>query len=447
MVKKQKIISNLNNSVNIELAIRYIDVSFLKEYKRNVKIHSEKQIAKLLQSMCTYGVVTPILVDKNYELIAGHGRLEALKQLGYQKIPIIMLEHLTEAQIKAYRLADNRIADEAEYNIDLLKIELQELVTCDDFVITDTGFDIAEIDNIIIDDYSEKKENIDEADEIDNLKNIEKRVHFGDIWKAGEHFVLCGDALKSESYEALLGEEKASLILVDPPYNVRITGHVCGKGKTKHKEFTMASGEMSDEEFENFVSTFIIQLVKFSYDGSLAYIFTDWRGLQIFLNIGKKLYNDLKNICIWNKLTGGMGSFYRSQYEAVCVFKKGTSSHINNVELGKNGRYRTNIWNHRGVSATNPKSLELLKFHPTVKPIGLLHEILLDASAPQNIVLDCFGGSGSTLLACERAKRKARLIEIDPHYCNIILHRWENITGKKAEYVRNIGDLNNDRQE
>jgi len=447
MVKKQKIISNLNNSVNIELAIRYIDVSFLKEYKRNVKIHSEKQIAKLLQSMSTYGVVTPILVDKNYELIAGHGRLEALKQLGYQKIPIIMLEHLTEAQIKAYRLADNRIADEAEYNIDLLKIELQELVTCDDFVITDTGFDIAEIDNIIIDDYSEKKENTDEADEIDNLKNIEKRVHFGDIWKAGEHFVLCGDALKSESYEALLGEEKASLILVDPPYNVRITGHVCGKGKTKHKEFTMASGEMSDEEFENFVSTFIIQLVKFSYDGSLAYIFTDWRGLQIFLNIGKKLYNDLKNICIWNKLTGGMGSFYRSQYEAVCVFKKGTSSHINNVELGKNGRYRTNIWNHRGVSATNPKSLELLKFHPTVKPIGLLHEILLDASAPQNIVLDCFGGSGSTLLACERAKRKARLIEIDPHYCNIILHRWENITGKKAEYVRNIGDFNNDRQE
>lgn len=447
MVKKQKIISNLNNSVNIELAIRYIDVSFLKEYKRNVKIHSEKQIAKLLQSMCTYGVVTPILVDKNYELIAGHGRLEALKQLGYQKIPIIMLEHLTEAQIKAYRLADNRIADEAEYNIDLLKIELQELVTCDDFVITDTGFDIAEIDNIIIDDYSEKKENIDEADEIDNLKNIEKRVHFGDIWKAGEHFVLCGDALKSESYEVLFGEEKANLILVDPPYNVRITGHVCGKGKTKHKEFTMASGEMSDEEFENFVSTFIIQLVKFSYDGSLAYIFTDWRGLQIFLNIGKKLYNDLKNICIWNKLTGGMGSFYRSQYEAVCVFKKGTSSHINNVELGKNGRYRTNIWNHRGVSATNPKSLELLKFHPTVKPIGLLHEILLDASAPQNIVLDCFGGSGSTLLACERAKRKARLIEIDPHYCNIILHRWENITGKKAEYVRNIGDLNNDRQE
>ena len=142
-----------------------------------------------------------------------------------------------------------------------------------------------------------------------------------------------------------------------------------------------------------------------------------------------------------------MGSFYRSQYEAVCVFKKGTSSHINNVELGKNGRYRTNIWNHRGVSATNPKSLELLKFHPTVKPIGLLHEILLDASAPQNIVLDCFGGSGSTLLACEQAKRKARLIEIDPHYCNIILHRWENITGKKAEYVRNIGDFNNDRQE
>lgn len=420
------------------LKIEYVDISLLKRYERNAKIHTKQQVTKLVQSMKTFGVVTPILVDKEYEVIAGHGRLDALKELGYAKVPILKLEHLTESQVKAYRLADNRIAEDAEYDKQLLKIELEVLSLSDEFVITDTGFNIAEVDEIIIDDYATEQSEPDKADDINSLIDITAKVKFGDLWALGNHKILCADALTRESYENLLKGEQASLIIIDAPYNVKINGHVGGKGKTKHNEFAMASGEMSDSEFEKFVKGFMNNLKGFSTDGSLHYLFIDWRGLKIFLNAGAEYYSSLKNICIWNKLHGGMGSFYRSQYEAVCIFKNGMASHINNVELGKNGRNRTNIWNHKGVSITNPKSLELLKLHPTVKPIGLLHEILLDASCVRDIVLDCFGGSGSTLLACERAKRKARVIEIEPHYCDITIARWENLTGKKAKFVKNM---------
>ena len=426
------------NLTNQKLKINYVDITHLKPYERNAKIHTKKQIAKIVQSMKTFGVVTPILANKDYEVIAGHGRLEALKELGYTKVPVIMLEHLSESQVKAYRLADNKIAQDATYDEELLKIELQELIISDEVVITDTGFDIADIDEIIIDGYGEQKDKSDKADEIEDVSKIEKKVNSGDLWKLGKHLLLCGDSLNIESYKALMGNEKAGLVLTDAPYNVKIQGHVCGKGKTKHKEFAMASGEMSDAQFENFVCDFMTNLIQFSKNGSLHYLFIDWRGLKIFLNSGAKFYADLKNICIWNKMNGGMGSLYRSQYEAICVFKNGTAPHINNVELGKNGRYRTNVWNHKGVSATNPKSLELLKLHPTVKPVGLLHEVLLDASAPNDIVLDCFGGSGSTLLACEQAKRNARLIEIDSQYCNVAIYRWEKLTGNKAEFIRNM---------
>lgn len=435
----KKLGNNSSNSasINKELKISYIDVSLLKKYERNAKIHNKKQIAKLIQSMQTFGVVTAILVDKNYEVIAGHGRLEALIKLGYKKVPVIMLEHLTEAQVKAYRLADNRIAEDAEYDNDILKIELQELVLSNEIVITDTGFDVAEVDEIVIDGYGEIKETADEDDEIVDPSEIEARTKSGDLWMAGESLIICADSRKKESFEKLLKGEKANLAVVDSPYNVSVKNHVC---KTEHEEFTMASGEMSDEEYEAFTGIFMSHLVEFTTDSSLHYLFIDWRGIRTFLNVGLKHYTELKNICVWNKTVGGMGSMYRSQHELVCLFKNGTAPHINNIELGIHGRYRTNVWNHRGISATNPKSLELLKLHPTVKPIGLLHEILLDASAPGDIVLDCFGGSGSTLLACERAKRRARLIEIDPHYCDIALFRWEKLTGKKAKLIENIGD-------
>ncbi len=381
-------------------------------------------------------MVTPILIDRDFTVIAGHGRLEALEIIGYKKIPTIMLEHLSDSQVQAYRLADNKIAEYSEYDSAILKIELETLSLNEEFSITETGFDVAEIDSIILDNYSSTKEKSDKADEIIDIK-IKEKVKFGDIWKLDNHLLLCGDATNKQHYEQLLGKDRANLIITDPPYNVPIKGHVC---KTKHKEFEMASGEMTESEFTEFSEKFMQNLVNFSKNGSLHYIFIDWRGIKVFLNTGEKTYNELKNICVWNKLVGGMGSFYRSQHELICIFKNGTDTHQNNIELGKNGRYRTNIWNHKGISATNPKSLHLLKMHPTVKPVGLIHEILLDATSVGDIILDAFGGSGTTLIACQRAKRKARLIEISPKYCDLIIHRFEENFNQKAEFVRNILD-------
>ena len=205
----------------------------------------------------------------------------------------------------------------------------------------------------------------------------------------------------------------------------------------------MASGEMSDPEFGEFISQFMQNLAQFSVDGSLSYLFIDWRNLYILLNQGYKYYSELLNIAVWNKETGGMGSFYRSKHELVAIFKKGKAKHQNHIQLGKNGRYRTNVWDYPGISATNPKSLELLKLHPTVKPVALLHDILLDASSKNDIVLDCFGGSGSTLLAAERCKRRARLIEINPRYVDVCIYRWEKETGKKVKLVKNYEEINN----
>jgi DNA modification methylase len=387
--------------------------------------------------MLTFGVITPILVNKDYEIIAGHGRWEALKQIGgYTKAPVIMLEHLTKVQADAYRLADNRIADEAEYDFSILKIELEELSLSDEIVITDTGFNISEVDAIILDNYGVKEEKPDKADELKSAEIVQK-VAYGDIWQLGKHYLLCGDATNESHYAELMGADKANIAVCDPPYNVPIKGHVCN---TKHEEFAMASGEMTDEEFGAFADKFMGNLVKFSNDGSLNFIFIDWRSVKTFLISGEKHYSALKNICVWNKTIGGMGNMYRSQHEFVCVFKNGNAPYINNIELGKNHRYRTNVWNHKGINATNPKSLELLKLHPTVKPIGLLHEILLDASGVGDIVLDPFGGSGSTLLACQRAKRKCRMIEISPSYCSLIIHRFKETFNKNAEFVRNINE-------
>lgn len=435
MVRKKKL-TEQNATQNKELEIRYLEIEKLKRYKNNAKIHTKKQVGKLIASIKQFGMVTPIVVDKDYTIIAGHGRLEALKKLEYVKVPVIMLEHLSEVQVRAYRLADNRIAEEAEYDKELLKVELEEISIADEFTITDTGFDVAEVDSIILDDYCVKREKQDKADELKSF-NIKERVKAGDIWQLGLHLLLCGDATKEDHYRALMQDDTASAIITDPPYNVPILGHVC---KTKHEEFKMASGEMSEAEFEEFTIKFMQNLQNFSKDGSLHYIFIDWRGLKTFLNAGSKIYSSLKNVCVWNKLVGGMGSMYRSQHEFVCIFKNGTEAHINNIELGKNGRYRTNVWNHKGVSATNPKSLELLKMHPTVKPVGLLHEILLDSTKGGDIVLDPFGGSGSTLLACQRAKRRARLIEISPHYCDLIIHRFEELFKKQPKLIKNIFD-------
>ena len=260
----------------------------------------------------------------------------------------------------------------------------------------------------------------------------------GDLWKLGEHLLYCGNSLEEVSYKKLLKNEQAQVIFTDPPYNVKIKGNVTKQ--KQHEEFELASGEMKKDEFTDFLKTAMSLQVRYSIDGSIHYQCMDWRHVEEMLVAGRDIYSSLKNICVWDKSTGGMGSLYRSQHEFIFVFKNGTKPHINNVELGVHGRYRTNVWKYKGMHASNPQAKTLVKLHPTVKPVPMIMDALLDCSSPNGIVLDSFGGSGSTLIAAERTKRKARIIELEPKYCDVILYRWEHLTGKMAKLVESKED-------
>lgn len=419
-----------------------IDMVSIIVRNKGLRKHSKKQLQKLKNAINKVGYVNPVLLDEKHNIIAGELRLLAAKELGFTQIPAILLENLTEEETDAIRILDNRIAEDSEWNFANLKEEIEKLMKFD-ITFEDLGFDTVDYDEVfLINDSDESKvHNSDKEDESWFDANIPPKVKFGDLWRLGDHFVYCGDSLLVRSFEILMQGELAQIVITDPPYNCKIKGHVCGLGKTQHEEFAMASGEMADAEFAEFISKFIQNLIKFSVDGSLHYMFMDWAGLNILLTAGKKYYTELKNIAIWNKGVGGMGAMYRSQHEMVPIFKNGKAKHQNHIQLGKYGRYRTNVWDYPGIRATNPASLELLKLHPTVKGVPMLHDIMLDASSKNDIVLDCFGGSGSTLLAAERCKRRARLIEISPRYVDVTIFRWEKETGKTAKLIKNFAEV------
>lgn len=424
------------------LQIAYVSVEELKANPNNPRTHSEKQVAKIARNVKKNGFTNPVLIDQDNMIIAGHGRVSAAKLIGLDQVPTILLENLTKEELRAYAIADNKLALEAGWDEEMLKIEFQNLIELD-FDVSDTGFEIPEIDFIVNCNYVKNKKP-DKADILPDENKVPRKVETGDLWKLGNHYLYCGDSLKEDSYKILLDDQKANMILTDPPYNVPISGHVCGSGKIKHQEFAMASGEMSEQEFTNFLETIFKNLAKYSTDGSIHFHYMDWRHCLEIITAGNKVYTELKNICVWNKMQGGMGSLYRSQYELVFVFKNGTEKHTNNVELGKHGRYRTNLWEYKGVSVTNPGSLEDLKLHPTCKSVAMIMDAILDCSKPNDIILDCFAGSGSTLLAAERTRRKAYVIEYEPKYCDVILYRYEKLFKKKAELIGNDKEAKND---
>lgn len=427
-----------NSSNNLQM----IDIASIMVRNKSLRKHSPKQLQKLINAIKKFGFTNPILIDKKLKIIAGELRLLAAKELGMKQIPVIILEDLTDEEAEVIRILDNRIAEDSEWNY----VNLQEVIENlgkFDISFEDLGFETVDYDKIFLNNDSEESEvknsEQETADWLD--ANIPKRANLWDLWRLGDNFILCANSLLQKAFEILMQGELAQIVITDPPYNCKVNGHVCGSGKIKHEEFAMASGEMTEAEFAEFISGFMQHLVKFSSDGSLHYIFMDWRNINILLNQGKKYYTELKDIAIWNKLSAGMGSLYRSQHEMIPIFKNGKAKHQNHIQLGKYGRYRSNVWDYPGVRATNPESLELLKFHPTPKNVAMLHSILLDASSKNDIVLDCFGGSGSTLLAAERCKRRARLIEIDPRYVDVCIYRWEKETGKTAKLVKNYKEI------
>lgn len=413
----------VTDMINLEI----IDVRLgdIKGYKNNPKIHDKKQVAKIADSIKEFGFTNPILLDEKHEIIAGHGRVMAAKLLNMSQVPAIILSHLTEAQKKAYRIADNKLTEIGRWDIDLLNLEFSTLFELDlDFDLSITGFETSEIDLII----SGKNEANPKEDEIPDITGpICKK---GDIWQLGNHRLICGDSLKTETYKSLMDGKKARMILTDPPYNLKVKD-IGSLGKIKHDEFAMASGEMSEEEFTNFLIIAMKNLKKHSINGSLHYIFMDWKHTKEMSNAGSSVYDELKNICIWNKTNGGMGSFYRSKHELCFVYKSGKTPHINNIELGINGRYRTNVWDYQGVNCFGSEK-DNLKLHPTVKPVAMLKDAIIDATKRKDIVLDVFLGSGSTLIACEQTGRICYGIELDEHYCDVTIKRWEDLTGQKA---------------
>lgn len=429
-----------NSTNNLQM----IDIALIIASNKSLRKHYRKQLQKIINAIKKFGFTNPLLVDKQLRIIAGELRLLAAKELGMKQIPVIILEDLTDEEAEAIRILDNRIAEDSEWNYANLQEAIENLGKFD-ISFEDLGFETVDYDKIFLNSDSEESEvknsEQETADWLD--ANIPKRANLWDLWRLGDNFILCANSLLQKAFEILMQGELAQIVITDPPYNCKVNGHVCGLGKVKHNEFAMASGEMTEAEFAEFISGFMQHLVKFSSDGSLHYIFMDWRNINILLNQGKKHYTELKDIAIWDKGQGGMGSMYRSQHEMIPIFKNGKAKHQNHIQLGKYGRYRTNVWDYPGVRAINPEALELLKFHPTPKNVAMLHSILLDASSKNDIVLDCFGGSGSTLLAAERCKRRARLIEIDPRYVDVCIYRWEKETGKTAKLVKNYEEIEN----
>lgn len=418
-----------------DLTIEHMSISALKPWTKNARTHSKKQIAQIGESIRTFGFTNPVLIDNENRILAGHGRVAAARLLKMDKVPCVRLENMSAEQKRAYVIADNKLALNAGWDEALLAEELASLVAVDiGFDISVTGFSIPEIDHLI--EGLHPVEPGDPADErLPDLAEGPAISSEGDLWQLGEHRLLCGDARKGECFEMLMGGERARMIFTDPPYNVPIDGYVGGSGKVQHREFPMASGEMTPKEFQEFLRQSLNNLATFSLDGSIHYICMDWRHMGDLLEAGSSIYSELKNLCIWAKDNGGMGTFYRSRHELIFVFKNGTKPHINNFELGQHGRYRTNVWEYRGVNTLKAGRMDELTLHPTVKPVAMIADAIKDVTRRNDIVLDAFSGSGSTIVAAHKTGRRCYAVELDPVYVDRSIRRWQQYAHDDAIHM------------
>jgi DNA modification methylase len=398
---------------------------------RHARSHSRAQLRALARSIEAWGFNVPILVDSADRIVAGHARVEAGRLIGVELVPAIRLEHLSKEQIEAFRIADNRLAELATWDDDVLGQILRDLSSIDlGFSLEATGFTMGEID-LKIEGLSD-----DEVDDEPALTTVEDGPPVsrpGDLWRLGEHRLLCADASDTTAYQVLMGGESAAMSFADPPYNVPINGHVSGKGRVKHREFNRAVGEMSPVEFTAFLGAIMALVADHSASGSLHYWCMDWRHLLALVEAARSRFGEPLNLCIWVKDRPGMGSLYRSTHELIPVFKLGRGRHRNNVQLGRFGRNRTNVWRYPAPSRiSRTEDDELAALHPTVKPVGLIADAILDATARRDIVLDPFLGSGSTLLAAEKVGRRCRGLDLDPLYVDLAIRRWSALTGGEA---------------
>lgn len=412
-------------------AIETASVASLRPCPRNARTHSKKQIRQIARSIEKFGFNNPVLVSDNLEIIAGHGRVAAARLLGIDTVPSIRLSHLSDADRRAYILADNKLALNAGWDQDILAIELQAILDME-IDIELTGFEMPEIDIVLDEAVARRTDASSDQDDEIVAPPFNPVTRQGDIWFLGRHRLICGNALHPPVCDRLLDGDAVDLIFTDPPYNVPIAGNVSGLGKHTHREFSFASGEMDRVEFTAFLATSLGIAAANAKDGAIAFVCMDWRHMYELQLAGELAFDCLKNVCVWNKTNAGMGTFYRSKHELVFVFKIGSAPHVNNFGLGDKGRYRTNVWDYPGISSISATRDAELAMHPTVKPVKLVLDAIEDCSRRGDIVLDPFGGSGTTLIAAERCGRTARLIEYDAAYCDTVLRRYESLTGKRA---------------
>jgi DNA modification methylase len=413
--------------------VEWQPLTALQPWKRNARTHSKKQVRQIAASIERFGFTNPVLVDAENIILAGHGRVEAAKLLGIGEVPCLRLERMTWEEKRAYVIADNKLALNGGWDEEILAEELKGLLAPDlNFDAGLTGFSIPEID-ALVEGLQPQESGAPEDDVVPS--DAPPRCRVGDLWQLGVHRLICGNAIEPATVAALMGGERAQMIFTDPPYNVPIQGHAGGLGGIKHREFAMAAGEMTRPEFTAFLRSAFERLVGASQDGSIHFICMDWRHMGEMLSAGEGIYNELKNLIVWAKDNGGMGSFYRSRHELIFAFKNGQAPHVNSFELGQHGRYRTNVWAYKGVNTLGAGRLDELALHPTVKPVQMIADAIKDVSSRGGLVLDLFGGSGSTLIAAHKTGRRACLCELDPIYCDRIIQRWEVYAKDDAELI------------
>lgn len=421
------------NIPQVSLPIRWLAVARLRPNAHNPRKHSKRQIKLIAASIKKFGFLNPIIVDEDNTILAGHGRLEASIQQGLTQVPTVCFEHLTPLQKRAYLIADNKIAEEAGWDRELLAIELgtlTELLPLEGLDVSITGFAVPEVDTIL-NDMSSSKPPGEEA-----LPSLPRKAvaQKGDLWLLGKHRLLCGDAQNSKNFTHLLNGASAAAVFCDPPYNVRVSS-IGGRGRIQHKEFAFASGEMNSDQFRRFLSKTLTNGIHVSKSGAVHFVCMDWRHIDDLIAVGRKIFGTMLNLAVWNKSNAGQGSFYRSQHELIGIFRVGEDPHKNNVELGSFGRNRSNVWSYPGVNTFGRHRLEALAMHPTIKPTAMVADALLDCTARGDAVLDQFAGSGTIFLAAEKVGRVAYGMEIDPRYVDVAIRRWQNVTKLEATLV------------
>jgi DNA modification methylase len=425
-----------------EIVHRRVDE--LRPNPRNARTHQKRKIRDLAKEIEALGFIGAIILDENGMILAGHARHAAAKLLELKSVPTITAVGLSDAQKRAFVLANNKFSERPGYNREILANELKELSFVSpelDLDLTISGFELGEIDVLLNEADDEKSEPEDSISPTAGPRITRP----GEIWQLGKHRVLCGDARDAAGYAQLMQDERAAMAFADVPYNVPVRGHVQGRGRHKHAEFAFASGEMSDTEFRAFLTQSLGGAAEVSRDGAVTYVCIDWRHVEALISVGRGVYGSMLNLVVWNKSNAGQGSFYRSQHELIAVFRVGDGTHQNNVELGRHGRNRSNVWTYAGVNSFGAGRNDALARHPTSKPVALVADAMRDCTSKGDLVLDPFIGSGTTIMAAEKVGRRCYGIEYEAGFVDVIVRRWQRLYAWRRRGARRWTQLRRDR--